>query len=139
MVRDVAELKLAQWRFLILDEAQRIKNPETQRAKAVRNIPAEARIAISGTPVENKLQDLWAVFDFLAPGFLFSKGEFQRRISFPIESRGDKNALDLLLRRTRPFVLRRLKKDVAKELPEKIEKTVRCELTELQRTLIKQW
>jgi non-specific serine/threonine protein kinase len=137
MVRDAPELRLIQWRFLILDEAQRIKNPETQRAKAVRKIPAEARIAITGTPVENKLQDLWSVFDFLAPGFLFSKGEFERRISIPIENRGDKNALDLLLRKTRPFVLRRLKKDVAKELPEKIEKTVRCELTEKQRALYK--
>jgi len=137
MVRDAAELRLMQWRFLILDEAQRIKNPDTQRAKAVRKIPAEARIAITGTPVENKLQDLWSVFDFLAPGFLFSKGEYERKISSPIENRGDKNALDLLLRRTRPFVLRRLKKDVAKELPEKIEKTVRCELTEKQRVLYK--
>lgn len=137
MVRDAAELRLVQWRFLILDEAQRIKNPETQRAKAVRNIPAEARIAITGTPVENKLQDLWSVFDFLAPGFLFSRGEFERKISIPIETRADKNALDLLYRRIRPFVLRRLKKDVAKELPEKIEKTVRCELTEKQRALYK--
>jgi SNF2 family DNA or RNA helicase len=137
MVRDFAELKLMQWRFLILDEAQRIKNPETQRAKAIRKIPAEARIAITGTPVENKLQDLWSIFDFLAPGYLFSQGEFERKISFPIENRGDKNSLDLLLRKIRPFVLRRLKKDVAKELPDKIEKTIRCELTELQRTLYK--
>jgi SNF2 family DNA or RNA helicase len=137
MVRDAAELKLMQWRFLMLDEAQRIKNPETQRAKAIRKIPAEARIAITGTPIENKLQDLWSIFDFLAPGFLYSQGEFERRISYPIESRADKNALELLLRKIRPFVLRRLKKDVAKELPEKIEKTIRCELTELQRTLYK--
>jgi SNF2 family DNA or RNA helicase len=135
MVRDASDLRLIQWRFLILDEAQRIKNPDTQRAKAVRQIPAEARIAITGTPVENKLQDLWSVFDFLAPGFLFSKGEFERKISNPIEKRGDRNALDLLLRKTRPFVLRRLKKDVAKELPDKIEKTVRCQLTEKQRAL----
>jgi SNF2 family DNA or RNA helicase len=135
MVHDAEELRLIRWRYLILDEAQRITPADTPRAKAVRTIPAEARVAITDTPVENKLQDLWSVFDFLAPGFLFSKGEFERRISNPIEHRGDKNALDLLRRKTRPFVLRRLKKDVAKELPDKIEKTVRCELTEKQRAL----
>ncbi|MBX3301770.1 MAG: DEAD/DEAH box helicase [Nitrospira sp.] len=135
MVRDVEDLRLIQWRFLIIDEAHKIKNPDTPRAKAVRTIPAEARVAITGIPIENTLQDLWSVFDFLAPGFLFSKGEFARRISNPIEHCGDRNALDLLRRKTRPFVLRRLKKDVAKELPDKIEKTVRCELTEKQRAL----
>ncbi len=137
MVRDAEDLRLIQWRFLILDEAQRMNNPDTQRAKAVRKIPAEARFAITGTSVENNLQDLWSVFDLLAPGFLFSKAEFESRISNPIEYRRDKHALDLLRRKTRPFVLRRLKKDVAKELPDKIEKTIRCELTEKQRALYK--
>jgi hypothetical protein len=135
MVRDAEELRLIPWRYLILDEAQRIANPDTPWAQAVRTIPAEARVALTGTSIENKLQDLWSVFDFLAPGFLLSKGEFERRISNPVEHRGDKNAPDLLRRKTRPFVLRRLKKDVAKELPDKIEKTVRCELTEKQRAL----
>lgn len=135
IVRDAEDLRLIPWRFLILDEAQRIKNPDTPRAKAVRTIPAEARVAITGIPIENTLQDLWAVFDCLAPGFLSSQGEFKRKISNPIEHRGDKNARDLLRRKTRPFVLRRLKKDVAKELPDKIEKTIRCELTEKQRAL----
>lgn len=135
MVRDAQDLRRIPWRFLILDEAQRIKTPDTPGAKVVRTIPAEARFAITGLPVENKLQDLWSVFDFLAPGLLFSKSEFEKRIKDPIETRGDKNARDLLRRKTRPFVLRRLKTEVAKELPDKIEKTIRCELTEKQRAL----
>lgn len=137
LVRDVDELKTYQWRFLILDEAQRIKNPDTRRAQAVRKIPAEARIAITGTPVENRLRDLWAIFDFLAPGYLGSVGEFDRNIAYPIEQYGDRSAQNLLLRKTRPFILRRLKSAVATELPDKIEKTLRCELTDLQRTLYK--
>jgi len=137
LVRDVEELKTYQWRFLILDEAQRIKNPDTRRAQSVRKIPAEARIAITGTPVENRLRDLWALFDFLAPGYLGSAGEFDRNIAYPIEQRGDRDAQNVLLRKTRPFILRRLKTAVATELPDKIEKTLRCELTNLQRTLYK--
>ncbi|UVT17314.1 MAG: hypothetical protein H8K04_07170 [Nitrospira sp.] len=135
MVRDVEDLRRIPWRFLILDEAQRITNPDTPRAKAVRTIPAEARFAITGLSIENKLQDLWSVFDCLAPGFLFSKGEDEKWVSDPIEHRGDKNGRDLLRKKTRPFILRRLKKDVAKELPDKIEKTVRCDLTTKQRAL----
>lgn len=135
MSRDIDDLSGYQWRFLIVDEAQRIKNPGTQRAKAIRRLRAEARIAITGTPVENRLRDLWSIFDFLAPGYLFSEGEFERRIAAPIEQRADPRARDLLLRKTHPFILRRLKKNVATELPDKIEKTIRCELTETQRVL----
>ncbi len=135
MVRDAEELRLISWRYLILDEVQRIADPETPEANAVRTIPAEARVAMTGTSIENKLQDLWSVFDFLAPGFLLSKSECESRIANPVEHRSDKNAQDLLRRKTQPFVLRRLKQDVAKELPDKIEKTVRCELTEKQRAL----
>ena len=89
MTRDIEDLAGYQWRFLIADEAQRVKNPDTQRAKAIRRIRAEARIAITGTPVENRLRDLWSIFDFLAPGYLFSEGEFDRRIAIPIEQRAD--------------------------------------------------
>ena len=135
MARDIEGLIQYQWRFLIADEAQRVKNPDTQRAKAIRRIRAEARIAITGTPVENKLRDIWSLFDFLATGYLYSEGEFDRKIASPIEQRGDTGAANLFLRKTRPFILRRLKKDVATELPEKIEKTIRCELTDTQRAL----
>jgi SNF2 family DNA or RNA helicase len=135
MTRDVEDLVGYQWRFVIADEAQRVKNPDTQRAKAIRRLRAEARVAITGTPVENRLRDLWSIFAFLAPGYLFSEGEFDRRIAKPIEERADPHARDLLIRKTHPFILRRLKKHVAKELPEKIEKTIRCELTAVQRSL----
>lgn len=135
MTRDIEDLAHYQWRFLIADEAQRVKNPDTQRAKAIRRIRAEARIAITGTPVENRLRDIWSLFDFLATGYLYSEGEFDRKIASPIEQRGDTEAAKNFLRKTRPFILRRLKKDVATELPEKIEKIIRCELTEMQRAL----
>ena len=84
MARGIEDLIQYQWRFLIADEAQRVKNPDTQRAKAIRRLRAEARIAITGTPVENKLRDIWSLFDFLAPGYLYSEGEFdwQNRISY---------------------------------------------------------
>ncbi len=135
MVRDSDVLAQRQWRFLIADEAQRIKNPGRQRAQAVRKIPAEAGIAITGTPVENSLTDLWAIFDFLAPGFLGGPTDFERRFGNPIERNGDKQAAAELNRRIRPFVMRRLKKQVATELPDKIFKPMRCELTPLQRKL----
>ncbi len=135
LVRDSDLLAQRQWRFLIADEAQRIKNPGTQRAQAVRKIPAEARIAITGTPVENSLTDLWAIFDFLAAGFLGRPADFERRFVDPIERAGDAQAAAELNRRIRPFVLRRLKRHVAAELPEKIFKPIRCELAALQRKL----
>ncbi len=125
------------WRFLIADEAQRIKNPGIQLVAAIKKIPAEARIAITGTPVENRLRDLWSLFDFLAHGYLGSLSSFEQFYANRIEKWGDKLALEKLLKRTKPFVLRRLKKNVAKELPEKIYKHMRCELTPAQRQLYK--
>jgi superfamily II DNA or RNA helicase len=135
LVRDADLLARWRWRFLIADEAQRVKNPGTQRAKAIRKVPAEARVAITGTPVENRLRDLWAVFDFLAPGYLGSESEFQRHFADPIERLGSRKAAELLIRRTHPFLLRRLKKHVASELPEKLPKPLRCDLTKPQRDL----
>ena len=135
LVRDADRLANHKWRFLIADEAQRIKNPETRRAHAIRKIPAEARIAITGTPVENSLRDLWAVFDFLAPGYLGTATEFQRTYGDPIERGRSREAADRLRRRVGPFLLRRLKRQVAKELPEKLPKPLRCELTPVQREL----
>jgi len=134
---DVDYLSRWKWRFLIADEAQRLKNPGIQLVASIKKIPAEARIAITGTPVENKVRDLWSLFDFLAQGYLGSLSSFERVFSNPIEKWGDKAALAQLLKRTKPFILRRLKKNVAKELPEKIYKHMRCELTALQRQLYK--
>jgi SNF2 family DNA or RNA helicase len=134
-VRDADFLARWRWRFLVADEAQRVKNPGTQRASAIRKIPAEARIAITGTPVENRLRDLWSIFDFLASGYLGNATAFDRQYADPIERRGDKQAVEQLMRRTKPFLLRRLKRQVAAELPEKILNPLRCELTTLQREL----
>jgi non-specific serine/threonine protein kinase len=134
LVRDADLLARWRWRFVIADEAQRVKNPGTQRARAVRKIPAEARIAITGTPVENRLLDLWSIFDFLAAGYLGTATEFQRGYEEPIK-RGNRQAVDTLTRKTRPFLLRRLKRHVAKELPEKLLKPMRCDLTPSQREL----
>jgi SNF2 family DNA or RNA helicase len=134
---DAEYLARWKWRFLIADEAQRLKNPGIQLVKSIKRIPAEARIAITGTPVENKVRDLWSLFDFLAHGYFGSLSSFESVFSNPIEKWGDKGALEKLLKRTKPFVLRRLKKSVAKELPDKIYKHMRCELSSLQRQLYK--
>ena len=135
LVRDADLLAGWRWRFLIADEAQRVKNPETRRAHAIRHVPAEARIAITSTPVENRLLDLWSIFDFLAPGYLGSVREFERHFADPIERHGNEQARQLLVRRTRPFLMRRLKRAVASELPDKLFKPLHCELTPVQRAL----
>jgi SNF2 domain-containing protein/helicase-like protein len=135
LVRDADYLAGWRWRLLVTDEAQRIKNATTQRAKAVRKIPAEARFAITGTPVENRLLELWSVFDFIAPSYLGTATEFTRQYADPIERRRSKHASEALVRKTRPFILRRLKRHVASELPDKLSKPLRCELTPSQRDL----
>ena len=135
LVRDADYLAQWRWRFLVADEAQRIKNAATQRARAVRKVPAEARFAITGTPVENRLLELWSVFDFIAPGYLGTARDFERQYAEPIERRRSQFAAEALVRKTRPFILRRLKRQVASELPDKLLKPLRCELTPSQRDL----
>jgi SNF2 family DNA or RNA helicase len=121
--RDIDELSKIPFRYVILDEAQYIKNWTTSTAKSARMLKAEHRLALSGTPVENHLADLWAIFDFLAPGFLGKLSEFQKTFVRPIED-GDRGALEALRARIRPFIMRRRKEDVAKELPPKTEQTL---------------
>ena len=110
--------------YEIIDEAQVIKNAKTQGAKAVKEISANARFDLTGTPVENRLSELWSIFDFLMPGFLYSYRKFRERYELPIVKNQDPEALTALRRMTGPFVLRRLKKDVLRELPTKEERIV---------------
>lgn len=108
----------------VIDEAQYIKNPVTQAANSVKEIHASFKLALTGTPIENRLSELWSIFDYLMPGFLYSYNRFRNDMEIPIVSAGDENKMQRLRRMIRPFVLRRLKTDVLKDLPEKIEENV---------------
>lgn len=135
--RDREELSQVKWRRVILDEAQNIKNPTTKQHKAVKSLPAQTRFALTGTPVENRLTELWSIFDFLIPGHLGTSISFTKRFAKPITTERDPEAAKLLRRLTGPFLLRRVKTDpkVAGDLPEKQENKVFCSLTREQATL----
>lgn len=137
MARDQPLLQGVEWAGVVLDEAQNIKNPDTAQARAARSLNAGYRIALTGTPVENHVGDLWSIMEFLNPGFLGSRTEFQRRFLIPIRSHGDEEALRRLRRLTGPFILRRLKTDpsIISDLPDKIETTVFASLTREQASL----
>lgn len=122
--RDVGLYEGLSFRFQIIDEAQFIKNPLTKSARAVKSVTAACRFALTGTPVENRLSELWSIFDFLMPGFLFSYSRFKKEYELPVVKEEDDNALGRLHRMVGPFILRRLKKDVLKELPDKLETVV---------------
>ena len=110
-----------QYETLIADEAQYIKNPDTQNAKAVKSITAKHRFALTGTPIENSLTELWSIFDFVMPGYLFSALKFSRLYETPIVKQGDSARADALKKQISPFLLRRVKSEVLTELPEKTE------------------
>ena len=133
--RDVAALKQQHFHLLVLDEAQTVKNPRSRSALALRELQAQHRLCLTGTPMENHLGELWAQFDFLMPGFLGEWGSFQRRWRDPIEKNGETLRAQLLAQRIRPFVLRRRKEDVAQELPPKTEIVEHLRLQGLQRDL----
>ena len=128
--RDAAALHAIEFDYAILDEAQAIKNATTASAKAARLLRARHRLALSGTPIENHLGELWSLFEFLNPGLLGSAKAFQRASSG--RTRGDEN-LEWLSRAVRPFILRRTKEQVAPELPRRTEQTLQCELEGAQR------
>src|SRR5699024_12852534 len=107
-----------------IDEAQYIKNAATQSARAVKAIRARTRFALTGTPIENRLGELWSIFDYLMPGFLFTYAHFKKIYESPIVRESDSEAVSNLNRLIGPFVLRRVKKDVLKELPDKLETAV---------------
>lgn len=133
--RDVEAYKKHRFSYCFIDEAQHVKNHYTQSARAIRKIPAGNRFALTGTPMENSLMELWSIFDFIMPTYLFSQQKFQDRFVKPIINEGDKEAARNLSRHIRPFILRRMKKDVLTELPEKIESTLTCRMTEHQRNV----
>ncbi|WP_449418899.1 DEAD/DEAH box helicase [Phormidium nigroviride] len=129
--RDAKELQSIKWQGIVLDEAQNIKNSEAKQSQAVRQIEASFKIALTGTPVENRLQELWSILEFLNPGYLGQRNFFQRRFAIPIEKYGDKDSLQTLRSLVQPFILRRLKTDktIIQDLPEKQEMTVFCPLS----------
>ncbi len=131
--RDVEKLKNINFRYIILDESQNIKNAMSQTAQAVKKLQSLHKLALSGTPIENKLEELWSVFDFLMPGFLFSIADFNYRYVNPIMERQDKTVEKRLKLQIYPFILRRMKRDVAKDLPDKVENIAYCELTDEQK------
>ncbi|MEG4085808.1 DEAD/DEAH box helicase [Microcoleus sp. POL10_C6] len=135
--RDAKEFQGIKWQGLVLDEAQNIKNSEAKQSQAVRQIEASFRIALTGTPVENRLQELWSILEFLNPGYLGPRNFFQRRFAIPIEKYGDRESLQTLRSLVRPFILRRLKtdKEIIQDLPEKQEMTVFCGLAGQQAVL----
>jgi superfamily II DNA or RNA helicase len=127
----------ARWEFdtVILDEAQHIKNRFSQNAQATKNLKAAQRFVLTGTPMENSLDELWSIFDFLMPGYLGPAKEFKDRYETPIARAGDAAALRRLRQRLRPFVLRRTKAEVAPELPAKIEQVAWCEMSTEQQSV----
>ena len=136
--RDLKQYRRHEFDTVVLDEAQHIKNRQTQNAKAVKAVRARNRIVLTGTPMENSVLDLWSIFDFLMPGYLGSARDFRDRYEVPITRDKDAKTQDRLARRLRPFVLRRLKSEVAKDLPEKIEQVSYCALTPQQASVYEQ-
>jgi SNF2 family DNA or RNA helicase/uncharacterized Zn finger protein len=131
---ELARLQKQKWILLAIDEAQNIKNPATAQTKAIKKIKASVRIAMSGTPVENRLSEYWSIFDFTNKGYLGSLSSFKKDFAKPIEIDRDQSQLDNFKKITEPFIMRRLKSDksVIKDLPEKIEKDQYCKLTPQQ-------
>lgn len=136
VARDEA-LRARAWRGVALDEAQNIKNADARQARAVRELQTTHRIAMTGTPVENRLADLWSIMAFIEPGLLGTREVFRRRFAAPIERDGDEGRRALLRRAVAPFLLRRVKTDptVVPDLPDKIERKVYCPLTREQASL----
>ncbi|MCA9594212.1 MAG: DEAD/DEAH box helicase [Myxococcales bacterium] len=135
LVRDRQAFLEQPFHYLVLDEAQAIKNPRSQAARAIRELSARHRLCLTGTPVENNLEELWSLFDFLMPGLLGSANQFRSSFRLPIERDGNDERLAALQQRVAPYILRRLKESVAKELPPKTELVRSVELSGEQRDL----
>ena len=131
---EIDRLEKQRWRCLVLDEAQNIKNPESQVAQAAFRLEADFRIALTGTPVENRLEELWSQVHFLNRGLLGGRKHFQSRYATPI-AQGDTECAEALRKRLRPFILRRLKLEVAPELPPRSEVVLHCELSTDERNV----
>jgi SNF2 family DNA or RNA helicase len=140
LIRRDAELyRGLEFDTMVLDEAQHIKNRQTQNAQAVKAVAARHRLVLTGTPMENSVLDLWSILDFLMPGYLGTAQDFRERYELPITRDQDAPAQARLGRRLRPFLLRRLKKEVAADLPAKLEQVSFCELTAEQRSVYRQF
>ncbi|MEK7339319.1 MAG: DEAD/DEAH box helicase, partial [Verrucomicrobiota bacterium] len=135
--RDKKELGKMKWLLLIIDEAQNIKNPHTEQTKAVKSIEAQHKIAMSGTPVENRMLEYWSIFDFTNKHYLGTPKQFKDRYALPIEKERDKDCLTRFKKITNPFILRRLKNDksIIADLPDKIENNRYCSLSTEQTSL----
>ncbi len=131
---ETTKLQKKKWLLVVIDEAQNIKNPSTAQTKAVKKIKAPIKIAMSGTPVENRLSEYWSIFDFTNKGYLSTLSKFKDRFARPIEIDRDQEQLDKFRKITAPFILRRLKSDksIIKDLPDKVEQDQFCELTKEQ-------
>lgn len=134
---DASLLKKTAWHTVVIDEAQNIKNADTAQSKAVRSIPADNHIAMSGTPIENRMSEFWSIMDFANHGFLGTLATFQKRYAHPIQKWGNKEVAANFRRTTAPFLLRRLKTDksIIDDLPDKIEENTYTTLTERQAAL----
>ena len=137
--RDIQLLKDMHFHYVILDESQNIKNSISQNAKAVKLLTSEHRLTLTGTPVENNLLELWSQFDFLNPGLLGSRNSFHDNFVRPIERNKDADAVEMLKKTIYPFILRRTKEVVAKELPPKMESVKYCEMERAQRAMYNHW
>lgn len=135
--RDVEWYQELRFSCQILDEAQYIKNHTTQAAKSAKEIKAGFKLALTGTPIENRLSELWSIFDYLMPGFLYSYNRFRTEFEIPIVQAKAETELERLKRMIRPFILRRLKKDVLKDLPEKLEENIIVKFSGEQEQLYK--
>lgn len=133
--RDIDKFVQFKFSYCFLDEAQHTKNPQTLNAKSVQQIQAKGYFALTGTPIENSLSELWSLFNFIMPGYLLSHQEFRKKYEIPIIKGEDSKPLAELSRHADPFILRRLKKDVLKELPDKIETLLSAPLTDDQKKL----
>lgn len=131
IVRDLEILNKVDWRLVLLDEASYIRNPDTDAAKALRSLRARSRLALTGTPVENSTRDLWSIYQFLLPGYLGSRDSFKERFEQPIHSAlgtpAGQAASERLKKLIRPYFLRRTKREVLKDLPDKIEQVLWCD------------
>ena len=135
--RDVNFLEGISWQRIVLDEAQNIKNPKAAQTKAILKLSAKYRLALTGTPVENRLLDLWSIFNFLNPGYLGKEAQFRKNFEMPIQKENSQVQSIVLKKLVQPFILRRVKtdKDIIKDLPDKVEHKQYCNLTKEQASL----
>lgn len=135
LVRDIAQYENIHFELQFIDEAQYIKNHSTQIAKTVKAIDSHVRFALTGTPIENSLAELWSIFDFIMPGYLFAYNHFKKNFETPIVKKNDEKAAIALQKNVSPFILRRMKTEVLSELPEKTETLMYAEMDDVQNKL----